>query len=342
MPNPTLLTVILNYRTAEMTIKAAEAALREMDTTGGEMIIVDNDSRDGSFELLSGQAQARGWTKGKRVRVIASGHNGGFGAGCNFAIRQGMSDGRAPDFIYLLNSDAFVDTGAIANLLDFMKKMPTVGFAGSQVRGQDDLPHTTHFRFPTIAGEFEQSIKLGLVSRVLKNARIPMEATEVPVQVDWVAGASMMIRRVALDEIGLFDETFFLYFEETDLCLRASRAGWKTWFVPQSTAVHVGSVSTGMKEWKRAPGYWFDSRRHYFLKNHNRAYLATATMARIIGGLLWRARRIISHRPLGEPPRFLSDFIVHALRSNLRLNTVRLPAAYSQGLPSQTLAKDSK
>ncbi|WP_050930380.1 glycosyltransferase family 2 protein [Aestuariivita boseongensis] len=342
MSEPTLLTVILNYKTPEMTLKAAAAALREMKDIAGEILIVDNDSQDGSFDYLAENAQLRGWTKSGRVRVIASGHNGGFGAGNNFAIRQGLSTGQAPDYVYLLNSDAFVDPGAIRTLLEFMQAHPQVGFAGSQVRGDDDVPHTTHFRFPSIAGEFEASIKLGLVTRALKNAVVPMAATDVPVKADWVAGASLMIRSRMLDEIGLFDETYFLYFEETDLCLRGAQAGWETWFVPQSTAVHIGSVSTGMKTWTRAPRYWFDSRRHYFLKNHGRVYLIGASLARIAGGLLWRARRVISPRPLGEPPRFLRDFVTHAIRANLPGRRPRVPKPYSQGLPSHRFAKDSK
>lgn len=342
MTRPTVLTVLLNYKTAEMTLNAATAALRELDSIDGRLVIVDNDSQDGSFEYLSEQAQQRGWTESGRVEVVASGHNGGFGAGNNFGIRHGLSGGRAPEFIYLLNSDAFVDPGAIKALIDFMVGHPQVGFAGSQLRGDDEAPHTTHFRFPSIAGEFEGAIKLGPISRALKDAVVPMDPTDVPVQAGWVAGASMMIRTAALDDIGLFDETYFLYFEETDLCLRAARAGWETWFVPQSTVMHIGSVSTGMKTWARAPRYWFDSRRHYFLKNHGRLYLAGASLARIFGGVLWRARRLVSPRPLGEPPHFLWDFVRHAVSANLSGRARRIPKPYSQGLPSHRFAKDSK
>lgn len=342
MTTPTVLIILLNYKTADMTLKAATEAMRELDGIDGELLIVDNDSQDGSFEHLTAKAQENGWTRNGRVRVIASGHNGGFGAGNNFGIRHGLSSGAAPDFVYLLNSDAFVDPGAIAALIDFMLAHPQVGFAGSQLRGDDDAPHTTHFRFPSIAGEFEGAIKLGLVSRAFKDAVVPMAPTQVPVKAGWVAGASMMIRSAALDDIGLFDETYFLYFEETDLCLRAARARWETWFVPQSTVVHIGSVSTGMKTWSRAPRYWFDSRRHYFLKNHGRFYLAVASAARIAGSLLWRARRIVSPRPLGDPPRFLGDFVRHTVFANLPWRARRIPKPYSQGLPSHRFAKDSK
>lgn len=341
MKQPSILIILLNYRTADMTLKAAQAVLGDMATLNAEMIIVDNGSGDGSFDKITEAAHARGWTQHHNVRVMGTGQNGGFGAGNNFGIRQGLSDGSTPDFVYLLNSDAFIDAGALHILIDFMVRRPDVGFAGSRLRGEDGAPHTTHFRFPTIAGEFDQAIKLGVVSRMLKDAVIPMEPTETPVRADWTAGASMLIRSAALRDIGLFDETYFLYFEETDLCHRGQTAGWQTWFVPQSTVMHIGSVSTGMKTWDRAPGYWFDSRRHYFLKNHGRAYLAGASLARVTGGLLWRARRLISPRSLGEPRWFLTDFLKHSIRSSLPRKSV-IPAPYSQTRPIRTFAKDSK
>ena len=342
MTHPSILIILLNYRTPDMTLRAANAVMADMDQLNAEMIIVDNASGDGSFDRITAIAQQRGWTQDNRVRVMGTGQNGGFGAGNNFGIRQGLSDGRTPDFVYLLNSDAFIDPGALRVLLDFMLRRPDVGFAGSRLRGDDGAPHTTHFRFPTIAGEFEQATKLGVVTRLLAHAVIPMPRTEKPVQADWTAGASMLIRSDALRDIGLFDETFFLYFEETDLCRRGSMAGWQTWFVPQSTVTHVGSVSTGMKDWTRTPGYWFDSRRHYFLKNHGRTYLLGATVARATGAALWRLRRLVSPRPMGEPRWFLTDFLCHAIRANLPQRGSPIPAPYSQPLPSQTFAKDSK
>ena len=218
--------------------------------------------------------------------------------------------------MYLLNSDAFIDPGALKTLVGFMEDHPKAGFAGSQLRGEDGAPHTTHFRFPSIAGELEQAAKLGVISRLFPGAVIPMPPSDVPVRADWTAGASLLIRSTALEEVGLFDERFFLYYEETDLCLRAHNADWQTWFVPQSTVVHVGSVSTGMKHWARTPSYWFASRRHYFRKNHGQAYAVCADLARLFGGLLWRARRVVSPRPLGEPAYFLRDFLRHSLRAS--------------------------
>jgi N-acetylglucosaminyl-diphospho-decaprenol L-rhamnosyltransferase len=310
MAEPTLWTIILNYKTADMTLQAAEAALREMGGIAGQLIIVDNDSGDGSFEVLQAGVQDRGWDQ-DRVRVVASGHNGGFGAGNNFGIQAGMRDGSPPDYVYILNSDAFPDPGAIRVLMDYLQAHPDTGFVGSNIHGPDGDWHCTIFRYPSIGSEFEGAAQTGPITKLLRHSVISQPLPDGPTTVDWLAGASMMMRYQTLSEIGLFDETFFLYFEETDLCRRAKMAGWPTVYLPDSKVTHIGSVSTGMKTWNRKPGYWFDSRLHYFIKNHGRAYAAAATAARVAGGLIWRLRCLIQRRPIVDNAHFLRDLIRH-------------------------------
>ena len=328
MTEPTVLTIILNFRTPELTLKALDAAVREMAGVSGGIVVVDNASGDDSCAVLSAAIERNGWGANGRVRLLQSARNGGFGAGNNFAMRAGLSDGSQPDFYYLLNSDAFPQPGAIRNLLTFMRSNPGAGIAGSAITGTDGTPHQTAFRFPTIAGELEGAARTGLVTRALKNAVIPLPLPRENCAVDWVAGASAMMRRRMLDEIGRFDETFFLYFEETDLCLRAARAGWQTWYVINSMVLHEGSSSTGMKRWTRTPQYWFDSRLHYFTKNHGRAYALFATLARAAGAALWRLRVVLTGKPLLDPPHFLRDLIVHTARNIAR------PAAHAATPPN--------
>lgn len=318
MGKPKVLTIILNYRTPELTLGAAAAALREMRALGGEVLIVDNASGDGSYEAILGAVRARGWDADDTVRVVQSPVNGGFGAGNNFGIRLGLASGETPDFYYLLNSDAAPDAGAVGRLLEVMQAHPRAGMAGSYIKGTDGTPHCTVFRFPTITGEFEGAARTGIFTRLLKNAVVPMAIPQEATKVDWTAGASLMLRREMLDAVGGFDEEFFLYYEETELCHRAAGAGWDTWYVPASECAHVGSVSTGMKSWSRTPRYWFESRHHYFTKVHGRAYAALATLARIAGGLIWRLRRLLSGKPPADPPHFLRDLTAHALGTLFR------------------------
>ncbi|MGP9788716.1 glycosyltransferase family 2 protein [Roseinatronobacter sp. NSM] len=308
--NPTVLTIIVNYKSAEMSLQSAQAALRAMDGVAGAITIVDNDSQDGSYETLRDAARDMA-----RVRVIQSGHNGGFGYGNNVAIKAGLPDGQAPDFVYLLNPDAFPDADAIRLLRDHMTAHPQTGFAGSSVRGEDGNPHEVAFNFPSVWSEFETAANTGVITKVLRNYRVPMGFPPATCAVDWCSGASVMFRRSMLDQIGLFDETFFLYFEETELCHRARAAGWAGMYVPDASVMHIGSVSTGISNKARIPGYWFNSRAHYYRKTGGAGYLACATLFYVLGATIWKARRLIERKEDRIPPYFLRDLVGHTFQT---------------------------
>ena len=312
---PSLNVVLLNWRTPDMTLEAAEAALSQMAGLDAGLTIVDNDSGDGSFERMRDAAQAWGWLDSGRVAVVQSGWNGGFGAGNNYGIRQGLPDGRRADLVYLLNSDALPQPGSIRALVDYLVAHPQAGIACSRLRGTDDVPHSTAFRFPSAASEFEEASRTGPISRLLSKRIVALPQPVTSGRVDWSAGASMMIRMDVLDKIGLFDEGFFLYYEETDLCRRAADAGWQTHYVVESLVLHVGSVSTGMKTWKRAPDYWYDSRRRYFEKHHGRIGALCATAAYLAGAGIFRLRCLLAWRKPDTPPGHLSHLTRHALRA---------------------------
>ena len=310
-----LLTVILNYKTPDMTLDSIEAALRELAPyPDARVAVVDNDSQDGSYEQLCNAVEERGYSD--RVSVVASEYNGGFAYGNNLAIREALAGEDLPEYVYLLNSDAFPDPRCISELVDFLDSHPEAGIAGSYVHGPEPVPHKTAFRFHTIWSELESTLGLGIVSRLLDRYLVaPALPTETR-QVDWLAGASMLIRREALEEVGLLDDTFFLYFEETDFCHRARNAGWTTHYVVESSVTHVGSASTGMKDKsKPTPTYWFASRRHYFLKNYGRLYLWGANIAYVVGGTLRRIRWRTIGRPESDAKHHMRDFI----RFNFRL-----------------------
>lgn len=324
-----VLTVILNWRTPDMTIRSVEAAIVAMRGVEGAIVIVDNDSGDGSEARLRAAQAERGWG---RVRVIQSGRNGGFGAGNNAGIRAGLPGGARPDYVYLLNSDAFPAPDAIRILLDHMQDHPRTGMAGSYIHGIDDAPHVTCFRFPSIASEFEGAAQTGPISRLLRHAIIPQPIPDRPMRMDWVAGASLMMRQDMLDRIGAFDEEYFLYFEETDLCLRAARAGWQTDYIPASRVAHIGSASTGMKEWARTPGYWFDSRWRYFRKNHGLFAAIAATLAQTAGLSINRLRVLLGSGRRSGGRGFMRDLLSHdmrALAKGIRPAAIHHPSASS-------------
>jgi GT2 family glycosyltransferase len=310
-----LLVVIVNYKTPEMTLASVSSALRETrHIPDMRVAVVDNDSQDGSLEKMRQGALDAGW--GERVEILASPWNGGFAWGNNFAIRPALESGDRPEYVYLLNSDAFPDENAVAELVDYLDANPEVGIAGSFIHGDDGETHRTAFRFPSIASEIEAPLGIGVVSRLLQNYIVSPELPTSTQKVDWLAGASMLIRTQVFDDIGLMDDGYFLYYEETDFCLRAARAGWPTAYVVESSVTHIGSVSTGIQDIsKPTPEFWYGSRHRYFLKNHGRATLWIANTVYIVAGLIRRLRSALMRRPSHEPAGHMRGF----LRFNLRL-----------------------
>lgn len=309
-----LLAVTVNFRTPEMTLRAVGTLLHELERyPDARVAIVDNDSADGSVEKLRQGVVDAGWSD--RVEVLASPWNGGFAWGNNYAIRRALEGSDPPDYVYLLNSDAFPDEHSVERLVDYLDTHPGIGIAGSYIHGVEGDTHRTAFRFPSVASEFEMTLGIGIVSRLLSRWIVSPELPTTTTQVDWLAGASMMIRRQVFEDVGLMDDGYFLYYEETDFCLRAARAGWPTAYVVESSVTHIGSVSTGFQDLsKPTPTYWYASRHRYFLENHGRAVLWTANFVYILGGLVRRLRSFLMRRPSHEPRGHMRDF----LRFNLR------------------------
>ncbi len=146
---------------------------------------------------------------------------------------------------------------------------------------------------------------------------------------EWVSGASMILRRTMLGQIGLLDEGLYTYFDDIDLCLRARRAGWETWYVPESRVVHLEGASTGISAGrrKRLPPYLFQARRRFFLKNHGRVRTALADAAFLTGLALWRVRRRVQRKPDTDPEHVLGDSLRHSVfAAGFRISEVENPA----------------
>jgi GT2 family glycosyltransferase len=301
--------VILNYKTADMTLGAATALARALEhVPDSRFAIVDNDSQDGSYEKLKSAVEKSSFRE--RATVLASGHNGGFGSGNNFAIRQNLHSDNPADFYLLLNSDALPSELAIKRMYDFMTSHPDAGICGAYIHGPDGEPHHTAFRFPTAYSELEEQAQTGPISKLVKEHIVAFPIPDQTVEVPWTAAVCMMIRRETVQRIGLFDETFFLYYEETDLCRRARQAGYKIYYVRDAHVSHIGSVSTGMKRLdKPMPLYWFEARKHYFRKHHGGGYALLTDVAWLTGRGLRGLRYFIQRRPDERRPHITRDFI---------------------------------
>lgn len=277
--------------------------------------VVDNASEDSSLEVLRQGLEALqrpDWIELKQLP-----RNGGFAYGNNRVLRQCLESSHPPDYILLLNPDTVVREGAIAPLIRFLDEHPKAGLVGSRLEDPDGTPQISAFRFPSFWSELDHGLRLGIASRWIGRRRLALPIATEPYAADWLAGASLMIRREVLTSAGLFDEDYFLYFEEVDFCHRAQQSGWECWYVPASRVVHLVGQSTGVTDTRRSPQrmptYWFESRRRYFLKFHGAIYLAIADLLWMIGFALWRLRRWLLQKPDSDPPHFLWDFFRHSI-----------------------------
>ena len=303
----------MNYKTPELVCELLTSLIPQLDVNQDQVCIVDNDSQDDSISLISEYLEQN--ECGHLIKLLASSKNGGFSYGNNLAIRSVDND--IPEYVLLLNPDTTVFPDSISILIGFMNMRPDVGIAGSRIESEDGRVLCSTFRFHTIWSEIESGLRLGFISRLLHQKRVPLIPSPSAMQVDWVSGASMLIRRDVLEDVGLMDEDYFLYFEETDFCLQASRAGWPCWYVPESRVVHYVGQSTGVVSGdvnrRRRPKYWFQSRQRYFLKNHGIFYTLMADFSWGVTFALWRLRRRIQGQQDLDPQNMLFDFWKNSL-----------------------------
>ena len=246
-------------------------ALSELRADPGlaNVVVSDNGSTDDSVAFVRERY-------GDRVTVIENRANLGFGAGVNRALAATSSE-----FAFLLNSDAHVRDRAIANALAFMDRHPRCGLAGSRIYNPDGTPQPSCGEFDTWIGAFLRSSAWGEwppLRRFANGAALRDFPYDRELRVDLAIGAALTVRRKMLDEIGAFDERFFLYHEEIDLAKRAADAGWESWFVPSSEAVHIGEGSSGGRH-AQVEAYKQRSRRAYWIKHHGRLWYALLVAA---------------------------------------------------------------
>jgi hypothetical protein len=310
-----LLIVIVNYRTAQLTIDCLRSLAPEVPSlpAGTRVVVTDNASGDDSVERLGAAVRDHGWEPW--VTLMPLPRNGGFAWGNNEAIRPALASQEPPDFVLLLNPDTLVRPGAVGALLEFMEAHPKVGIAGSRLEDPDGTVQRSAFRFPGVLSELETGVRLSVVSMALRRFVVAPPPPARACKVDWVAGASMIIRRAVFDAVGLLDEKYFMYFEEVDFCRRAGRAGWRCWYVPESRVVHLVGQASGVtdekKPKKRRPAYWFESRRRYFLLHRGRVGTFLADTLWVTGHALYKATEVARKNKANDPEGLLGDFVRH-------------------------------
>ena len=222
--------IIVTWNTRDLLMRCLASVYACPPDGAFEVLVVDNASADGTAAMVR--------ERFSQVHLIESAENLGFARANNQAIRE--SSGR---FLLLLNPDTEVQPGALETLVRFMEGDPQAGAAGARLLSPNGTPQLACHPAPTLGRELWRLLHL---DTVWPYAHYPVASWDLdtPHQVDVVPGTCLILRREALDQVGLLDEGYFIYSEDVDLCYRLRRGGWGVYWVPQATVVHHGAQST--------------------------------------------------------------------------------------------------
>jgi GT2 family glycosyltransferase len=259
MPEPALDIVIVSYRSRELLRDCLVSLRSHSPARGARVWVVDNASRDGTVEMVQSEFP--------EVELIASDENLGFSKANNVAIRRGS----AP-YVLALNPDTIMVENVLDHMLALMESNPKLGISGCRLELEDGtFDHAARRSFPTALGALAHFMGIGRSRKApasLAQYRAP--ATESG-PVDAVNGAFMLMRRSALGQVGLFDEGYWMYMEDLDLCYRFAEAGWVTWYDPTVKVIHIKAGTSG-KYRKPRLNYAFHYGMFRFYRKH---YAAT-------------------------------------------------------------------
>lgn len=269
--SPTLSVLIVSYNTREMTLECLRVLTRELPPgISTEILVVDNASSDGSADAIR--------TAFPEVRLSVSARNHGFGAANNLALARAR--GR---YLLLLNTDAFPRPGALAAMVRCLERHADVGVVGPRLFYGDGTRQQSCFRFTTPLYAWMENLGITKLCRrhpALDDYRGWDHASERAV--DFVIGACLLLRREVYEQVGGFDERFFMYQEEADWQKRIRQEGWRVVFTPEGEVVHLAGAS-GKAEPVRVSGHFFESLDKYMLKHHGLPGFLSVRGAMLIG-----------------------------------------------------------
>jgi hypothetical protein len=279
---PELSIVVVSWNTRDALARCLESLLADTDGAPTEIWVVDNASTDGSAEMVRRRYPG--------VRLLANDQNRGYAAACNQALARATGE-----IAVLLNADASVEPGALCRLKDVLRSRPDVGVVGGMLIGPDGRPRRSYGAIPRVRSFVAEMLGVGNIPglrRVFPTVASPPRRRERARAVGYVSGACLAFRRRLLDAIGPLDERFFLYFEETDFCLRTRRDdGLHVWFEPDARVRHEGGASTRQCR-EEAEIHYARSASAFLRKHHG------PTAARRLAAILrvWLALHLAVHR----------------------------------------------
>jgi GT2 family glycosyltransferase len=273
--------IIVSYNTKKLTLACIDSIRKHTKGVTYEIVVVDNNSTDGSLEELE---------KLTYVRLIRNKENKGFGAANNIGLKVATAK-----YLLLLNSDTIILDNVLGEMVSWMLQHPKVGVASTALKNEDGTMQGTGGYFPTLGKVFAWMCFLEdipLLDQLIKpfhpvhgqspfytGARQFMNAK----QQDWVTGAFMLIPKKVIDEVGMFDEDYFMYTEEVDLCFRIKKKGWEVWYLPQFSIIHLGG-SSSTKEFPLLQEY--KSMKLFYQKNMSKWQFPVLRFLLKVGALL--------------------------------------------------------
>lgn len=286
--------IIVNYNTENLLLPALNALKQAAAGISLQTIIIDNASRDNSVALIK---QALG-----DCQLIVNEVNVGFGRANNQALPY--IKGR---YVLLLNTDAFVSPDTLKKTLDFMQTHEKCGILGVKLAGRDGTLQPSCRYFPTPLNLFLQQMGLKLPwVRLVDDMDWDHASSR---ECDWVPGCYLLIRKEVIDQVGLFDNRYFLYSEEVDFCLAAKKSGWQVHYFPDTTVVHIGGESARSdgdvsNSSRQIQALQIESELLYFRKNHGTASVLLDVLLHSFADLILPIKRMLKARQPGWSASF--------------------------------------
>lgn len=317
---PSVAIIIVNYRTPALVNACLDSLESEINGAFRFHVFVgDAESNDNSVEIINahiGKRQIQDW-----VTCFDIGCNGGFAYGNNAIYQTHVSPEPTFDYVHFLNPDTYIHVGGVQALVAFLKIHSSVGVVGSRLENPDGSWRAYGFRFPKPWREFFRGVRLGFLEKLVPSASMNIAKLAETREVDWVTGASFMVPRTVLEEVGLMDDGYFLYFEETDLMARVRAAGYQIWHVAESRVVHLAGQSTGVRsdnfEVQRLSPIWLQSRTRFMRKQYGIGGLVLANILFLSGNLLYRMKCLLLLRTIQDPPHLWRDYLAHMVSYRL-------------------------
>jgi GT2 family glycosyltransferase len=222
--------IIVNWNTKQLLLNCLASIYRTVHHVTFEIIVVDNASTDGSAEAVSKAYPS--------ITLISNPSNLGFGGANNRALKRMRGN-----YAVILNSDILLRESALENMVDFMEHHPEAGLCGPQLLNADDTKQNSAGNLPVLLTEFMSKRLVRMLFPKIYYRAFRTKLFEETVQVDVVIGACMMVRKKAIESVGMMDEDYFLFYEETDWCYRMRRGGWRVYHLPEAKIYHLGGQS---------------------------------------------------------------------------------------------------